>query len=277
MSDGFTPASAPAFLSLAARLIRHAARGAPPALAERLEEEWLAALAAQPSTFAGLSFALGCCWATCVIARDHRAASAAVAASSSGNKTLTLDQLRSLSMSRFRWLWIAVGALAVTALLMFAAGELGELFFALVWSHSAYLADAWWPLAVIPALLWAVGVGLHQTRLKRSRDGGPGLPESRSRRTFGLSESRAFGPAESRPRGAFWLGVLVMSATSALCLVASAYCVFTTSMPLAGSMRWGMALFFAAIGIGLPLLAPGSPRVHRRHDGGTGFPGSGLR
>jgi hypothetical protein len=40
----------------------------------RLEEEWLADLTTRPSVFSRLRFALGCCWATMVIAHELRAA-----------------------------------------------------------------------------------------------------------------------------------------------------------------------------------------------------------
>jgi TonB family protein len=55
---------------LAQRLIRRAARGAPPALAERLEEEWLADLACRAGALSRLRLAIGCCWATGAITRD---------------------------------------------------------------------------------------------------------------------------------------------------------------------------------------------------------------
>lgn len=51
-------------------LIRRAARQAPPELSERLGEEWLADLTARSATLSQLRFALGCCWATAVIARE---------------------------------------------------------------------------------------------------------------------------------------------------------------------------------------------------------------
>lgn len=57
--------------SLARGLIARAARRAPSALAERLEEEWLAALAERGGSMARLRLALGCCWATGVIALEH--------------------------------------------------------------------------------------------------------------------------------------------------------------------------------------------------------------
>jgi TonB family protein len=59
--------------SLARWLIRRAAHISPPSLADRLEEEWLADLAARCGAFAQLRFAIGCCWATRVIAHEHLA------------------------------------------------------------------------------------------------------------------------------------------------------------------------------------------------------------
>jgi TonB family protein len=55
---------------LAHRLILHAARKAPAALCERLEEEWLADLQSRSGSVARLRLALGCCWATGVITRE---------------------------------------------------------------------------------------------------------------------------------------------------------------------------------------------------------------
>ena len=52
-------------------LIHCAARHAPHSFAQRLEEEWLAHLAERPSSMSRLRFAIGCCWATRVIAREH--------------------------------------------------------------------------------------------------------------------------------------------------------------------------------------------------------------
>jgi TonB family protein len=51
-------------------LIRRAARRAPDSLSERLEEEWQADLAERRGAWPRLRFALGCCWATRVIAHD---------------------------------------------------------------------------------------------------------------------------------------------------------------------------------------------------------------
>jgi TonB family protein len=56
---------------IARRVIHGAALRAPNSLSERLEEEWLADLAAQRGPIARLRFALGCCWATSVIVHEH--------------------------------------------------------------------------------------------------------------------------------------------------------------------------------------------------------------
>jgi TonB family protein len=56
---------------VAHRLIHRAAKRAPAALSERLEEEWLADLADRRGYFSRLRFAVGCCWATNIIAHDH--------------------------------------------------------------------------------------------------------------------------------------------------------------------------------------------------------------
>jgi TonB family protein len=70
---------------IAHRLIHRAARRAPGALAERLEEEWLADLAAQRGPTARVLFAVGCCWATTVIAREHAVAALPAASSPGGH------------------------------------------------------------------------------------------------------------------------------------------------------------------------------------------------
>jgi TonB family protein len=67
---------------IARRLIHGAARRAPNSLSERLEEEWLADLAAQRGPIGRLHFALGCCWATNIIAHEHVAVAALPAAAS---------------------------------------------------------------------------------------------------------------------------------------------------------------------------------------------------
>ncbi len=70
-------------------LIQHTARNAPPSLSQRLEEEWLADLAAQHGPMARLRFGLGCCWATRVITHEHYAAKVPATSSVTGHKTMT--------------------------------------------------------------------------------------------------------------------------------------------------------------------------------------------
>jgi hypothetical protein len=67
--------------TLARWLIAHAARRVPAALAERLEEEWLAALAERRGAVARLALALGCSWAAAVIAREQCLVASTAAAS----------------------------------------------------------------------------------------------------------------------------------------------------------------------------------------------------
>jgi TonB family protein len=52
-------------------LIHRAARHTPDCLSQRMEEEWLADMAARLSAMSRLRFAVGCCWATLVIAHEH--------------------------------------------------------------------------------------------------------------------------------------------------------------------------------------------------------------
>jgi hypothetical protein len=56
---------------MAIRLIHQAARHAPDFLSKRLQEEWLADLEAQCGGLSRLRFAIGCCWATRVIAQER--------------------------------------------------------------------------------------------------------------------------------------------------------------------------------------------------------------
>jgi TonB family protein len=75
---------------LARSLLLYAARSAPPALSERLAEEWLADFEARGGAGARLRHALGCCWATTIIAREHGVATvAATATAPAGGGALT--------------------------------------------------------------------------------------------------------------------------------------------------------------------------------------------
>jgi periplasmic protein TonB len=68
--------------------IERAARCAPASLSERLEEEWLAELAARSGTLSRLRFAVGCYWASKTIARDGWAGAPAVLAAVHGERAL---------------------------------------------------------------------------------------------------------------------------------------------------------------------------------------------
>ncbi len=75
---------------VAQRLIRHAARSAPPPLADRLEEEWLAHLATRHGPTSRLLFGLGCCWATNRIAGERSVLKISAATSvATGSTTMT--------------------------------------------------------------------------------------------------------------------------------------------------------------------------------------------
>jgi len=60
-------------------------------LSERLEEEWLADLAERRGGLSRLWFAVGCCWATSVIAREHGVAALAATSSPLGHGYLSAD------------------------------------------------------------------------------------------------------------------------------------------------------------------------------------------
>lgn len=73
---------------IAHRLIHRAARRVPDSLSERLKEEWLADFEVQRGAMARLRFALGCCWATNVIAHEHAVAAIAATSSAAGHGQL---------------------------------------------------------------------------------------------------------------------------------------------------------------------------------------------
>ena len=76
---------------IARNLIWLAARKAPPALTERLGEEWLADLTTRSGAFSQLRFAIGCCWATTVIAHEFGAPVRPAAAAVAGSRTTVVD------------------------------------------------------------------------------------------------------------------------------------------------------------------------------------------
>lgn len=127
-------------------LIQCAARNAPPSLSQRLEEEWLADLAAQPGRMARLRFGLGCCWATKVIAHEHGAQVLATA-SAAGNKFMTAYARHDVSFFSRR----------TTAFLLIVA-----LHAALIYAFMTGLART--IIDVIPPSLQAVDLPPLQTR-----------------------------------------------------------------------------------------------------------------
>jgi TonB family protein len=83
-------------------LIHHAARHAPQSLSDRLAEEWLADLATRRSAISRLCFAIGCCWATRVIAYEHQPSRVPVSSSVVAGKTLIAYADRSFGFLSLR-------------------------------------------------------------------------------------------------------------------------------------------------------------------------------
>ena len=108
---------------LARWLIQYAAHKSPPALTDRLEEEWLADLASQRRGFSQLRFAIGCCWATRVIAHEHlvQGLSAARSAMGSGMVSALADSDPSY-FSRRTTIFLFIVGLHVIVIYAFATG-----------------------------------------------------------------------------------------------------------------------------------------------------------
>ena len=81
--------------TLAAMLVRRAARAAPSSLSARLEEEWLADLHERTSGPSRLGFALGCFWASAAIGRNPLVVS--VASAAHGNAATLIQPPRFIS------------------------------------------------------------------------------------------------------------------------------------------------------------------------------------
>jgi TonB family protein len=110
---------------LARWLIQHAARTAPPSLIERLEEEWLADLETRRGRLSRLRLALGCCWATRVIAHEHAVASvqATAAATATGSRNvIAYFQQYDLRFSRRSVAVLGIVALHVVIIGAFMSG-----------------------------------------------------------------------------------------------------------------------------------------------------------
>ena len=112
------------FDGMARELIRHAAGKAPPALSERLGEEWLADLTARSGAFSQLRFALGCCWATNVIAHEF-GAPARAAATAAGKTTVVHDPGSGPSFSRRTTVILLIVGLHIVVICGLAAAIVG--------------------------------------------------------------------------------------------------------------------------------------------------------
>ena len=110
------------FGRLARCLTRYAARRSPPALADRLEEEWLADLRTRRGALAQLRFSLGCCWASRVIAHDPIAFGATVTVATGGNGTAAFGAHDPSFFSRRTTVFIVILCLHVAAIYGFASG-----------------------------------------------------------------------------------------------------------------------------------------------------------
>lgn len=117
------PASSENLFAQAVRgLTRYAARRSPHALAERLEEEWLADLAARQGLFAQLRFALGCCWASRIIAHDPISFGATATAAAGGSGTVVFGAHDPSFFSRRSTVIIIILCLHAAAIYGFASG-----------------------------------------------------------------------------------------------------------------------------------------------------------
>jgi TonB family protein len=130
---------------LTCSLIRHAARSAPPELSERLEEEWLADLAARRGAFARLRLSIGCCWATRVIASEHLAAGVA-ASVVAGERAITALTPHGFSpLSRRSMIFMLIVGMHVVLIWAFASG-----FVTKVIHGPGVITAAWLPQAHKP-------------------------------------------------------------------------------------------------------------------------------
>jgi TonB family protein len=108
------------FDGVARRLIRHAASKAPPALSERLGEEWLADLGARSGAWSRMRFALGCCWATMVIVHEFGAAVRAAVPAAAGKVAVVDDAGSGPSFSRRTTVIVLICALHVLVICLLA-------------------------------------------------------------------------------------------------------------------------------------------------------------
>jgi TonB family protein len=108
---------------LAHWLIQCAAHKGPPSLEDRLEEEWLADLASQRRGLSQLRFAIGCCWATRVIAHEHLVQGLSTARSAMGSGMVSaLADSDPSHFSRRMTIFLFIVGLHVIVIYAFAIG-----------------------------------------------------------------------------------------------------------------------------------------------------------
>jgi TonB family protein len=112
--------------TLAQGIVQRAARCAPGPLAARLEEEWLADLAARRGGLARLRLAFGCWWAARVITREHAALGLAAVAGTADSHALTEGRPLDFSFVSARTLAIIVIACLHLAVLCTLARSLTQ-------------------------------------------------------------------------------------------------------------------------------------------------------
>jgi TonB family protein len=115
-------------------LIHQAAHRAPENLTSRLEEEWLADLESRSTALSRLRFAVGCCWATLVIANDYPRSR--VAAASAASTVAPTGGFITLADRNFRYFSLR------SATLFLIAGLHAALFFGLITTFSHMRAAA---------------------------------------------------------------------------------------------------------------------------------------
>src|SRR3954451_18746169 len=104
---------------MARSVVQHAARKAPPSLAQRLEEEWSADFEERKSSLSRLRFGVGCYWATHVIAHEYLEPK--VATASAGGATIAASGYTPPDYSFLSRRSVAVlGILAVHAVIIYA-------------------------------------------------------------------------------------------------------------------------------------------------------------
>jgi len=102
-------------------LVRRAAAAAPASLSERLAEEWLADLATRRAHLSRLVFALGCCRAVPIIARDFPGRALTAGAAGAGAATTVYGLHASPSWPRRPGAMFVIVALHVVVIFAFAS------------------------------------------------------------------------------------------------------------------------------------------------------------